>query len=122
MFQKILHGRANFIFSYNTNEITRAENFPLVFDLVVPEGGAKVGYPVRGLFSIPFVGLNSAGIPVYNDEKGGSGSAVYLQSDQTDFLKYEGPVDPTIVGGFPTILLTGIFHLVFIFHTRREIK
>jgi len=87
-------------FGYNTNEITRAENFPLVFDLVVPEGGAKVGYPVRGLFSIPFAGLNDVGIPVFQNEKGGVGSGVFLQSDVTDFLKYEGPVDPTIVGGF----------------------
>lgn len=92
--------QTNLTFSYNTNEITKAENFPLVFDLVVPEGGAKVGYPVRGLFSIPFSGLSDEGIPLFNDEKGGVGTAVYLQSDETDFLKYEGPVDPTIVGGF----------------------
>jgi hypothetical protein len=92
--------QSNLVFGYNTNEITNAQNFPLVFDLVVPEGGAKVGYPVRGLFSIPFAGLNQLGIPVFADEKGGTGSGVFLQSDQTDFLKYEGPVDPTIVGGF----------------------
>jgi TonB-linked SusC/RagA family outer membrane protein len=90
----------NFTFSYNENEITRAENFPLVFDLVVPEGGAKVGYPVRGLFSIPFAGLNDVGIPTFSDDKGGVSSNVFLQSDKTDFLKYEGPVDPTFVGGF----------------------
>lgn len=87
-------------FSYNENEITRAENFPLVFDLVVPEGGAKIGYPVRGLFSIPFAGLNQVGIPTFSNEKGSVGTNVFLQSDKTDFLKYEGPVDPTIVGGF----------------------
>ncbi len=91
---------SNLTFGYNVNEITRAENFPLIFDLVIPEGGAKKGYPVRGLFSIPFVGLNEDGIPVFNDEKGETGTAVYLQSDQTDFLKYEGPVDPTIIGGW----------------------
>lgn len=91
---------SNLIFSYNTNEITRAENFPILFDLIVPEGGAKVGYPVRGLFSIPFAGLTEAGIPTFSDDKGGTGTNVYLQSDQTQFLKYEGPVDPTITGGF----------------------
>ena len=58
------------IFSYNKNEITRAENFPLIFDLIIPEGGAKVGYPVRGLFSIPFAGLNQVGIPQFSNEKG----------------------------------------------------
>jgi TonB-linked SusC/RagA family outer membrane protein len=90
----------NFTFSYNTNKITRAENFPIVFDLVVPEGGALVGYPVRGLFSIPFVGLDKNGIPLFSSDKGDTSSGVYLQSDKIGFLKYEGPVDPTIVGGF----------------------
>jgi TonB-linked SusC/RagA family outer membrane protein len=104
--------QTNLTFSYNTNEITRAENFPLIFDLVVPEGGAKVGYPVRGLFSIPFAGLNEIGVPVFKDEKGGTGMGVYLQSDQTDFLKYEGPVDPTIVGGFTNTFSYNNFSLI----------
>ena len=92
--------QTNFTFGYNTTEITRAENFPLVFDLVIPEGGAKKGYPVRGLFSIPFAGLNELGVPTFKSDKGDTSSAVFLQSDKTDFLKYEGPVDPIIVGGF----------------------
>ncbi len=92
--------QTNLTFGYNTTKITNAENLPLIFDLVVPEGGAKIGYPVRGLFSIPFQGLDQEGQPVFTNEKGGTGSAVYLQSEITDFLKYEGPVDPTIIGGF----------------------
>ena len=97
--------QTNFTFGYNTNKITKAENYPLVFDLVVPEGGAKQGYPVRGLFSIPFAGLNQLGIPMYGNEKGDTSSGVYLQSDKTDFLRYEGPVDPTLVGGFTNTLI-----------------
>ena len=92
--------QSNLTFGYNTNEITRTENFPLIFDLVVPEGGAKLGYPVRGLFSIPFAGLDKEGVPVFRNEKGAVDHGVFLQSDVTDFLVYEGPVDPTIVGGF----------------------
>ena len=92
--------QTNLTFGYNTTEITSAENFPLVFDLVIPEGGAKEGYPVRGLFSIPFAGLNELGVPTFKSDKGDTSSAVFLQSDKTDFLKYEGPVDPIIVGGF----------------------
>lgn len=103
----------NFTFSYNENEITRAENFPLVFDLVVPEGGAKVGYPVRGLFSIPFAGLNHVGIPTFADDKGGVSTNVFLQSDETDFLNYEGPVDPTIVGGFTNTFSYKAFSIQF---------
>lgn len=90
----------NLTFGYNTTKITKADNFPLIYDLVVPEGGALVGYPVRGLFSIPFARLNNLGVPTFGTEKGDTGMAVYLQSDKIDFLKYEGPVDPTIVGGF----------------------
>lgn len=92
--------QTNLTFSYNTNKITRAQNFPLIFDLVIPEGGSKQGYPVRGLFSIPFAGLDQFGVPLFTNEKGTTGSGVYLQSDATQNLKYEGPVDPTIVGGF----------------------
>jgi TonB-linked SusC/RagA family outer membrane protein len=92
--------QTNFTFSYNTNKITRAENFPLIFDLVIPEGGSKQGYPVRGLFSIPFAGLDQLGIPQFTNEKGTTSPGVFLQSDATQNLKYEGPVDPTIVGGF----------------------
>ncbi|MEO6730525.1 MAG: SusC/RagA family TonB-linked outer membrane protein [Ferruginibacter sp.] len=92
--------QTNFTFGYNSTKITRAENYPLVYDLVVPEGGALQGYPVRGLFSIPFVGLNELGIPTFASDKGDSSIGVYLQSDKIAFLKYEGPVDPTIVGGF----------------------
>lgn len=90
----------NLTFGYNTTEITNAQNYPLIFDLVIPEGGALQGYPVRGLFSIPFAGLNNLGVPQFKNEKGDTSAAVYLQSDQIGNLKYEGPVDPTIVGGF----------------------
>lgn len=103
----------NFTFGYNTNEITSADNFPLVFDLVIPEGGAKEGYPVRGLFSIPYAGLNELGVPIFKSDKGDTSSAVFLQSDETDFLKYEGPVDPTIVGGFTNTFTYKNFSLNF---------
>lgn len=92
--------QTNFTFGYNNTKITRADNFPLVYDLVIPEGGALVGYPVRSLFSIPFAGLTSLGVPTFKSDKGDTSSAVNLQSDKIGFLKYEGPVDPTIVGGF----------------------
>jgi hypothetical protein len=88
-------------FGYNTNTVTNAKNNPLIFDLVQAEGGAKEGYPVRGLFSLKFAGLDPwTGIALYTNEKGGTTHEVNLQSDSTQYLKYEGPVDPTITGGF----------------------
>ena len=97
---KAFSWQTNLTFGYNNTKITRADNFPLIYDLVIPEGGALVGYPVRGLFSIPLVGLNELGVPVYQSEKGDTSMGVFLQSDKIGFLKYEGPVDPTIIGGF----------------------
>ena len=88
-------------FGYNTNKISNAKNNPLIFDLIRSEGGAKEGYPVRGLFSLQFKGLDPwNGIALFGDEKGASSHAVNLQSDSTQYLKYEGSVDPTITGGF----------------------
>ncbi|MCK7557249.1 SusC/RagA family TonB-linked outer membrane protein [Chitinophaga sedimenti] len=93
--------RTNLTFGYNHNEITRAENRPRIFDLVVPEGGNVQGYPVRSLFSLKFAGLDPQnGVPMFMDETGKPSQAVYLQDQNIAYLQYEGQVDPTITGGF----------------------
>jgi hypothetical protein len=93
--------RTNLTFGYNRNQITNAKNRPDIFSLVVPEGGNKQGYPVRSLFSIRFQGLDHAtGVPLFTDESGKTAQAVYLQDQTTDYLVYEGPVDPVYTGGF----------------------
>ena len=92
------------IFSQNKSEITNLENEPRIFNLVIPEGGAVVGYPVRGLFSIDYRGLNPVnGVPYFLNHEGVISEDVFLQSLETQYLKYEGPVDPTITGGFSNI-------------------
>jgi len=93
--------RTNLTFGYNTNKITNAKNIPTIFDLVVAEGGNKEGYPVRGLFSIQYKGLDGrTGLPLFVDQNGNNKSDVYLQDNQTAHLVYEGPVDPPVTGGF----------------------
>lgn len=93
--------KTNLTFGYNQNEITNAKNDPIIFDLVKAEGGNKQGYPVNGLFSLDFKGLQPrTGVPQFVNENGDISPAVYLQSDQTQHLIYEGPVDPKITGGF----------------------
>lgn len=88
-------------FAHNKNKITNLKNQPNIFDLVKPDGGAQEGYAQRGLFSIPFVGLDHlTGIPYFTNEDGARGTNVYLQSDVTKYLHYEGPVDPTFTGGY----------------------
>ncbi|MFA6245631.1 MAG: hypothetical protein WC615_01740 [Mucilaginibacter sp.] len=88
-------------FAHNTNKITNLKNQPLIFNLVNADGGAQQGYPQRGLFSIDFQGLDhDTGKPLFINENGTLGTNVYMQSDVTKYLKYEGPVDPTLNGGF----------------------
>jgi hypothetical protein len=92
------------IFSQNNSEITKLENEPRIFNLVVPEGGAALGYPVRGLFSVDYRGLNPVnGVPYFLNQDGEISDDVFLQSLETQYLKYEGPIDPTITGGFSNI-------------------
>lgn len=91
----------NLIFSQNRSEITDLKNEPRIFNLVIAEGGALEGHPVRGLFSIDYQGLNAeSGIPYFINEKGESSENVNLQSLETGYLIYHGPIDPTITGGF----------------------
>ena len=94
--------RTNFIFSNAKNEVTELEQNANVMDLISGVGFAKQGYPVRGLFSIPFKGLDENGIPMIENEKGEitSTSINFQERDNTDFLIYEGPTDPTITGSF----------------------
>lgn len=93
--------RTNLTAGYNTNKITNARNEPLIWDLVAAEGGNKQGYPVRSLFSIDFKGLEHfTGTPQFVDETGKVANNVYLQDQNTNFLVYEGPVDPRLTGGW----------------------
>lgn len=89
----------SFTFGYNKNKITNLKNSVRIYDLIVPEGGALEGGPVRGLYSIDFQKLDNLGVPSFIDETGAVSNNVYVQSQVIDFLKYEGPVDPTITGG-----------------------
>ncbi|MCL3780318.1 SusC/RagA family TonB-linked outer membrane protein [Prolixibacteraceae bacterium JC049] len=86
-------------FGYNKNEITNLKSQPIAYDLLRAEGGAVQGGPVRGLYSIPFAGLDSKGIPEFYGPDGERTKDINLQSKDTDFLKYEGSVDPTYSGG-----------------------
>ncbi|MBT1687978.1 SusC/RagA family TonB-linked outer membrane protein [Dawidia soli] len=91
----------SFIFSHNKSEITNLKNQPRIIDLVFPDGGALEGYPVRGLFSIDFQGLDpKTGVPLFINHDGEVSSDVYMQSLETKHLKYEGSIDPTITGGW----------------------
>ena len=62
---------------------------------------------MRCLFSIPFRGLNGEGIPTFLDQDGNvSTTGIWFQTsdpEQLEFLKYEGPTEPTETGSFGNI-------------------
>jgi TonB-linked SusC/RagA family outer membrane protein len=94
--------RTSFNFALNHNEITDLRVNPTIADLTRAEGAALKGYPQRGLFSIPFDGLNPTyGYPTFTSETGQrNATRIEMTSTSIDHLKYEGPVDPTFTGGF----------------------
>lgn len=90
----------DFVFTHQTTKITDLKSKSRVIDLVTGMGYPKEGYPVRALFSIPFVGLNEEGLPTFINENGDvTISDIYFQENQNiDYLIYEGPTDAPISG------------------------
>ena len=89
-------------FAYSYTEITDLLSWASVMDLIYDSGSnTLVGYPHRSLFSIPFVGLSDEGIPQIINENGEvtTTEITFQEYDKRDFLKYEGPTEPTTTGG-----------------------
>ncbi|MGM9763837.1 MAG: SusC/RagA family TonB-linked outer membrane protein [Candidatus Cryptobacteroides sp.] len=97
----------NFIYSHSSNVVTDLKTASRVIDLVSGYGFAQEGYPVRGIFSVPFMGLNNEGLPTFRDQDGNiSTTGVYFQTSDPEklkFLEYSGNADPTDVGSFGNI-------------------
>ncbi len=92
---------SNFNFGYNKNKVTKLTSPQRIFDLTTADGGPQEGFPYRGLYSVEFAGLDpKTGIPEFINEKGERSRDVYLQSLETKYLRYEGPTDPKLTGGF----------------------
>ncbi|MCH5216342.1 MAG: SusC/RagA family TonB-linked outer membrane protein [Muribaculaceae bacterium] len=92
----------DFTFAYAKNKITSLESRSRVIDLVPGTGYALQGYPVRAVFSFPFMGLNDEGLPTTINEYGElTVSDINFQEfEKLDHLVYSGPVDPLYSGGF----------------------
>ncbi len=100
-------------FSYATNTITDLKSRSSVMDLVTgtsatstAAGHYREGYPVSALFSIPYVGLNDEGIPMFINENGEvtTTDINFQEYDNLDFLVYEGPTEAPYTGGFNNTL------------------
>lgn len=117
--------RTRFNFGYNTNEITRLDINPNIWRAVSNTGGAVEGYSQRSLFSIQFDGLDpNYGFPTFIGTDGLKTSYISLQSQTLDYLKYEGPVEPTFTGGFYNSLSYKGFTLtnLFTFSTGNKLR
>ena len=99
----------DWIFSWSRNKITKLDSRPQVYELVSGSTGSRrQDYPVGALFSIPFAGLTEEGLPTFYMDKehtviAGPGSydlINFQEYEDIDYLKYEGVVDPTVVGSF----------------------
>jgi TonB-linked SusC/RagA family outer membrane protein len=89
----------SFTFSCNTNKITDLKAQPNVLSLTGLDGDKKEGYSQSGLFSIPFAGLDELGRPMFYNERNEKVYWINFQTKNTDFLIYEGQIDPKYVGG-----------------------
>ena len=94
------------VYSHTKTEITNLASQDRVIDLITNFGGRREGYPVRALFSIPFQGLDEQGIPTFiNEAEEVTNYDINFQErDKVDYLKYEGPTDPTTQGSFGNML------------------
>ncbi len=94
----------SFVYSKTNSEITKLDNAASIFELVNGRSFvSKQGYPVGALFSVPFKGLNSVGLPTFEDAKGNvnMGEDIYLQerdAKNMEFLEYSGSTTPTDIG------------------------
>ena len=93
----------NFIYSYQNDEITKFNSSARILDLVLGNENSRLeGYSRDALFSVPFVGLNKEGLPVFIGSDGKpTVTGIYFQEsdpEQLKFLTYSGRTTPTDYG------------------------
>ena len=99
--QKDYSWKTNFTIGYNKSEITNSRDAPSILNMVNNSGGNLEGYPVNGLFSIQYKGLDpKTGVPYFIDQNGEESMNVSFQSTNLKHLQFEGQVDPKFSGGW----------------------
>ncbi len=99
--------KTSFNISAFDQKITKLLQRPNVFDLVDENGGNVVGFPRGSIFSFDFDGLNEDGLPTFNLGVDGDGNPVNTLTgidfqavdNISDYLKYEGGIEPNFSGG-----------------------
>ena len=103
--QKDFSWTTDVIFSHVSTKVKRLDTTgTMIGDMIFGTGFTMEGYPYRSLFSINFQGLNENGYPTFINRNGElTVTDLDFQSDQLDYLIYEGPTDPTITGSVGNI-------------------
>ena len=102
----------DFIFSHTKTKVTDLDSRSRIIDLIAGTGFTMKGYPYRALFSMDFQGLNQYGIPTFINEDGElTTTDIYFQSNNIQYLRYEGPTDPTVTGSLGNVFSYKGWHL-----------
>ena len=96
-------------FSWNKSWITRLKTMDNLMNFITGNGFPKEDYNRSSLFSIPFTGLDNEGLPMFawadetgefNINKSNYDDFWFQQMDDLEFLKFEGQIEPKVIGGF----------------------
>ncbi|WP_166922172.1 SusC/RagA family TonB-linked outer membrane protein [Flavobacterium poyangense] len=85
-------------FSVFNQKTTKLANQASVFDLVDSNGGNVIGRPRNSIYSYKFTGLNNQGLPTFVMHEGAenniTGANFQDIKNITDYLKFEGAIEP----------------------------
>ena len=103
----------NLTFSFNQNEITNLASEARVIDLVSSSGYPKEGEAVRGVYAIPFMGLDRAGLPTFINQANTltTSDINFQERTNTEWLKNMGSIDPKYTGGMDNTFKLGPWKL-----------
>lgn len=86
-------------YGLNKNKITKMSHMNTILQATVDRGSPNVGYPVNGLFSIQFAGLDAEGLPLFIGPDGVPTNRMSKFTRDLSYLKYEGSREPIASGG-----------------------
>ncbi len=106
----------DFVFAYARNEVTSFKTKEKMLKYLEGSNKSREGYPAGALFSIPFEGLDEIGMPKFKiqDEivdRNSYHKINFQEREKLDFLKYEGPINPTFFGSLGNTFRVGDFSL-----------
>ena len=111
---------SDFTFSWNKSWITSLRTMDNLMNFISGNGFPQQGYNRSSLFSVPFTELDNEGFPTFywEDEEGSHiinkenyNDLWFQQTDHLDFLKFEGQIEPKIMGGLGNIFSYRNFRL-----------